>query len=62
MHPPLSVGPWHASFMMPAAVTNALHEEQASIMRVSRFCVFENPSMTRHATRQSLVSLVYLGA
>ncbi|DBB12206.1 TPA: hypothetical protein ACH3X3_006312 [Trebouxia sp. C0006] len=36
MHPPLSVGPWHASFMMPAAVTNALHEEQASIMRAER--------------------------
>jgi len=33
-----------ASFMMKAAVTKALHEEQASIMQVSSFCISQNPS------------------
>ncbi len=30
-----------AGFMMKAAVTKALHEEQASIMQVSSFCISE---------------------
>jgi hypothetical protein len=42
-----------ASFMMKAAVTKALHEEQASIIKVSSFCISKNPTMSRHATGQS---------
>ena len=42
-----------ASFMMKAAVTKALHEEQASIIKVSIFCISKNLTMSRHATGQS---------
>ncbi len=42
-----------ASFMMKAAVTKALHEEQTGIMQVSSFCIFQNPLMSRHTTSQA---------
>ena len=44
-----------ASFMMKAAVTKALHEEQASIMQVITFCIFQNRLMSTHATSQAPV-------
>ena len=50
-----------ASFMMKAAVTKALHEEQASIMQVSSFCFSQNPTLSRHATVQSPFCLMDLG-
>ena len=50
-----------ASFMMKAAVTKALHEEQASIMQVSSFCFSQNPTLSRHATVQSTFCLMDLG-
>ena len=42
-----------ASFMMKAAVTKALHEEQASIVQVRSFCNSQNPIMSRHTTSQA---------
>jgi hypothetical protein len=39
-----------ASFMMKAALTKALHEEQASITQVSTFCNSETLVMSRHTT------------
>ncbi len=51
-----------ASFMMKAAVTKALHEEQASIVQVRSFCNSQNPTMSRHATGHSRFCLMDLGA
>ena len=42
-----------ASFMMKAAVTKALHEEQASIVQMRSFCNYQNPIMSRHTTSQA---------
>ncbi len=42
-----------ASFMVKAAVTKALHEEQASIVQVSIFCMSQNPSMPRNTISQA---------
>ncbi len=51
-----------ARFMMKAAVTKALCEEQASIIQVSSFCNSRNPTMSRHATGQSPSCHMDLGA
>ena len=44
-----------ASYMMKTAVTKALHEEQASIVQVSIFCMSQNPAMSRHTISQTPV-------
>ena len=45
-----------ASFIMKAAVTKALHEEQANIVQVSIFCVSQNSAMSRRAISQAPVN------